>query len=129
MSARRTLVGAIVAVLMCLGLGVPSASASTCDTIPLPSGHYYGLNDGTPYSHSGLTSTDQYNIKKIQRVINSATNPDVAVDGRFGYATRDGVKRFQAVLRSYGEPVAYDGEYGRQTWYSAWNQGWGGFQC
>lgn len=127
-TARRAIVAVALAAAS-LGALPATAQAGTCDHIPLPSGHWYGINDGTPYSHSGLTSTDAYNVRKIQRIVNNATDPDIAVDGRYGYATRDGVIRFQRVLRSYGGDNAVDGKYGARTWYQAWNYGWGGFQC
>ena len=105
-------------------------TASQCSTFPLPSGHAYAMNDGTVYTHSGVNSTDRYNIMKIQRIINNASGYSrVAVDGVFGYATRAGVIDFQKRLNAEGARVSTDGQYGASTWYAAWNYGWGGFQC
>ena len=73
---------------------------------PLGGGHYYGVDDGTLQSHSGIRGgADKRNIKKIQRKVGCTA------DGIFGSITRAKVKRFQ---RNHN--LNADGLVGSNTW-------------
>lgn len=84
----------------------PTAVANPVNTaFPLPSGHWYGVNDKTQYSHSGVRTADQPNIKKIQRKVGAG------VDGKFGPRTAEAVKAYQ---RKHNLRV--DAKVGPSTW-------------
>lgn len=75
----------------------------------LPKGHYYGLNDFTLYSHSGVRATDRPAIKMIQKRVG------VKQDGFFGARTHAAVVQTQ---RASG--LKADGKVGPLTW-DRWN--------
>jgi hypothetical protein len=78
---------------------------------PLKDG-WYGLNDGTANSHSGLDAVaDGRQVKQIQREVG------VKADGDYGPATAAAVVRWQRVHRLTG-----DGAVGVHTW-NAMTQG------
>lgn len=93
----------------------PAASAAYCTSIPLPSGHFYGLNDYTVYSHSGQNATDRRKIANIQFVL-KAKGINVAIDGSYGYGTRAAVVVYQKQNR-----LLADGRVGPATWASLAN--------
>jgi peptidoglycan hydrolase-like protein with peptidoglycan-binding domain len=72
---------------------------------------WYGLNDGTANSHSGLNPADQRGVKQVQREVG------VVADGKFGPVTAAAVVRWQRVHRLTG-----DGAVGVHTW-NAMTQG------
>lgn len=55
---------------------------------PLPSGHWFGIDDGTPYSHSGKLTRgrDDYWVRRIQKIVGTT------VDGDYGPKTARAVK-------------------------------------
>lgn len=72
---------------------------------PLPATDWYGLNDGTAHSHSGLNPADARAIKQVQREVG------VTADGKFGPATARAVVSWQRAHRLTG-----DGAVGVHTW-------------
>lgn len=68
-------------------------------------GHYYGVNDGGAYSHSGFQYVDRAAIKAIQREVGATA------DGMFGPGTRYRVIAWQ---KRYG--LTADGKVGPGTW-------------
>lgn len=73
---------------------------------PLPATDWYGVNDGSAHSHSGLQSGDQRAVKQIQREVGV---PD---DGNFGkIQTLPAVVHFQTRNGLLG-----DGRVGPKTW-------------
>jgi hypothetical protein len=86
------------------------ASEKPWGAFPLKAG-WYGLNDGTANSHSGLNPADQRGVKQVQREVG------VVADGKFGPATAAAVVRWQRVHKLTG-----DGAVGVHTW-NAMTQG------
>lgn len=72
---------------------------------PLPVTDWYGVNDQTVHSHSGLRSEDQRGIKQVQREVN--TPPD----GKYGPVTQASVALWQ---KAHG--LVADGKAGVHTW-------------
>jgi peptidoglycan hydrolase-like protein with peptidoglycan-binding domain len=72
---------------------------------PLPSGHFYGLNDGTKWSHSGVQSADKAAVRRIQKAVG------VSQDGVIGPITVSKIKYWQ---KRHGIPA--DGKVGANTW-------------
>ena len=72
---------------------------------PLPSGHWYGVNDRTSKSHSGLRDRDEIGVQQIQATVGAD------VDGSFGPATEAKVKAWQ---QAKGLPVT--GRVDAATW-------------
>lgn len=70
--------------------------ARTRGPFPLPAGHWYGRNDGTSRTHSGLRVADKEGVRQIQAVVRAA------VDGVYGPATDAAVRVWQA---AHGRPV------------------------
>lgn len=68
---------------------VASVVGRTRGPFPLPKGHWYGPDDGTAFSHSGVRSADKEAVRQIQGA------SGVAVDGSYGRATKAGVTKFQ----------------------------------
>ena len=89
-------------------IGKPTSTSETA-TFPLPKGHWYGVDDHTIYSHSGVRSGDRPAIQKIQRLVGSTA------DGRYGPKTAAAVIRQQ---RATGG-IAVDGKVRINTW-KAW---------
>jgi peptidoglycan hydrolase-like protein with peptidoglycan-binding domain len=74
--------------------------------IPLPRGEWYGLDDGTPRSHSGKDPADHRAIKQIQREVGAKD------DGDYGPVTAWHVVAYQRRRKVY--PA--DGATGVETW-------------
>lgn len=73
---------------------------------PLPSGHFYGVNDGTAYSHSGVRGgTDDDNVRRIQAVVG------VTKDGIYGSKTKAAVVAWQKKHN-----LSADGKVGQSTY-------------
>ena len=72
---------------------------------PLPKGHWYGTDDKTDRSHSGVRAKDRTAVQQIQ------AEAGVSVDGRFGPATKRAVQAWQ---RRHG--LTPDGLVGAATW-------------
>lgn len=89
-----------------LGTGTPSATSSGKGSFPLASGHFFGVDDGTAWSHSGKRGgSDDDNVKKIQKKVGATA------DGIFGNATKAKVQAFQ---KTHG--LTADGKVGAATW-------------
>lgn len=80
-------------------------SARTRGPFPLPSGHWYGVNDGSDRSHSGLQAKDKEAVRQIQRAVG------VSADGLFGDRTRAAVVAYQKRRK-----LPADGLVGPKTW-------------
>lgn len=73
---------------------------------PLPAGHFYGVNDNTNWSHSGVRGgNDKFWVMKIQKKVGAIP------DGQFGPATRSKVVQYQKL-----KGLAGDGKVGAGTW-------------
>lgn len=95
----------------------PASAIPTVDQkevpFPLPRGHFYGRNDGTKWSHSGLQASDRDEIKLLQKaLIRRGYNLGKwGADGYYGEKTDAAVRYFQRVKR-----ILVDGKTGPQTW-------------
>ena len=88
----------------------PAAAPTTVPTeprgpFPLAPGHWYGVDDGGPRSHSGKRVADRFAIGLIQNKV-KVTN-----DGRFGPATARAVRDWQ---KAHG--LVADALVGKTTW-------------
>lgn len=86
-------------------LRVPAEPLRVKGPFPLASGHWYGVNDRTSKSHSGLQARDEIGVQQIQATVGAD------VDGSFGPATEAKVKAWQ---QAKGLPVT--GRVGAATW-------------
>lgn len=75
---------------------------------PLPSGHWYGVNDRSARSHSGVQAGDRRAVKQIQRLVG------VVADGVYGPATKAAVTKWQA-----SKGLTADGLFGSRSWVVA----------
>ena len=82
-----------------------AASVAPSNTFPLPAGHWYGPNDGTWKSHSGVRAADKGIITRIQKAVGASA------DGIYGPATKAKVAAWQAAHK-----LTSDGLVGRVTW-------------
>ena len=82
-----------------------TAAAAPSNTFPLPAGHWYGPNDGTVRSHSGVRVADRAQIKRIQAKVG------VTADGLFGARTASAVAQWQRKNK-----LAADQKVGPATW-------------
>jgi lysozyme len=85
----------------------PPNDGGPTGTFPLPDNQWYGLDDGTKFSHSGHRGNDYMGVKLIQRQVG------VTPDGAFGPATHDRVVAYQ---RKAGMAVL-DGKVGIWLWH------------
>jgi peptidoglycan hydrolase-like protein with peptidoglycan-binding domain len=84
----------------------PKPSNPIYGRFPLPSGHFYGVNDGTNWSHSGVRGgSDKFWVLKIQKKVGTSA------DGIFGPNTRSKVIAWQKAHR-----LSADGKVGANTW-------------
>jgi peptidoglycan hydrolase-like protein with peptidoglycan-binding domain len=73
---------------------------------PLPTGHFYGVDDRTNWSHSGVRGgNDKYWVLKIQKKVGASA------DGIFGPNTRSKVIAWQRKNK-----LSADGKVGAGTW-------------
>lgn len=84
---------------------VTSPALGISGVYPLPVGEYFGVDDGTPKSHSGVRGKDSDIVKKIQREVGTD------VDGSFGPKTKARVKTYQSQHN-----LEVDGKVGPLTW-------------
>ena len=76
---------------------------------PLKIGEWYGVNDHTPRSHSGVNRADRPAIQRIQRYVG------VTADGLFGGETDAAVRSKQRATKG----LLVDGKVGAASW-QAW---------
>lgn len=87
-------------------VAVPKPVNPITGKFPLASGHFYGVNDNTKWSHSGVQGgNDKFWVTKIQRKVGATP------DGDFGPNTRLKVIAYQ---KSKG--IGADGKVGAGTW-------------
>lgn len=77
---------------------------------PYPRGTAYAVNDGTNHTKSGVAAKDRPQIKRIQTRLR-ALGHLIAVDGRYGPATRSAVTAEQRKHH-----LTADGQVGFNTW-------------
>ena len=79
---------------------------------PLPKGHYFGLDDGQPWSHSGKSyrKNDDYWVRQIQKKVGTKA------DGDFGPNTHKAVVRWQKKYLKYIADRKANGKVGPNTW-------------
>jgi hypothetical protein len=99
--ASRSVVRVAIAVLHRTGL----LTEKPWGAYPLPATDWYGIDDHTPHSHSGVNPADQRAVKQIQREVG------VLADGVYGPATARAVALWQRAHRLTG-----DGAVGPVTW-------------
>lgn len=82
-----------------------SPKASTATPFPLAPGHWYGVDDKTPRSHSGARAADRAQIKRIQAKVGATA------DGRIGPRTAAAIAQWQKAHK-----LTADQKVGKITW-------------
>ena len=85
--------------------GVDAARLRVKGPFPLAPGHWFGVDDNTARSHSGIRQADREGVRQIQAEVG------VSVDGVFGSATQSAVKTWQGL-----HSLTPDGLVGVATW-------------
>lgn len=105
LDAQGSRAGMSVSVPGTVKMEVKIPKARTRGPYPLPRDHWYGPNDGTNRSHSGLQKRDREAVRQIQAVVG------VRQDSIYGANTKAAVAAYQ---RARG--LAADGLVGPKTW-------------
>ena len=85
--------------------GADAARLRVKGPFPLGPGHWFGVDDKTARSHSGIRRADREGVRQIQAEVG------VSVDGIFGPATEAAVKTWQGL-----HSLTPDGRVGVATW-------------
>lgn len=88
--------------------------AGKAPPFPLPRGHWYGVESRDRRNHSGYYARDRDGIRQLQQRLKDR-GWRISVDGRYGPATRDVVRKFQHEKR-----LRVDGGVGAETWAALW---------
>lgn len=92
----------------------PKPKASKAPPFPLPRGHWFGVESRDRRNHSGYYARDRDGIRQLQQRLRDR-GWRISVDGRYGPATRDVVRKFQHEKR-----LRVDGGVGTETWAALW---------
>lgn len=87
----------------------PAVQGTVRGPFPLRSG-WYGIDDGTNNSHSGVSASDRPAVLEIQKEVGAT------VDGAFGIRTRAAVIAWQTAHKSLIADHGVDGKVGSNTW-------------
>ena len=82
-----------------------AAKATSRTPFPLAPGHWYGVDDRTPRSHSGARVADRAQVKRIQAKVGATT------DGRIGPRTAAAIAQWQRKNK-----LTADSKVGKITW-------------
>lgn len=93
-------------------LGVTTVPKPGPPKFPLPSTHWFGVDDGTPRSHSGFAyrGHDDYWVRRIQKIVGTP------VDGKFGPKTAAAAKAWARSKRLTQAQVGDPAKIGPKMW-------------